>query len=96
LRLALWLSATLPVALGYVVGMIDGLVERSIRRCCGGRESATLYHRAKYAIAGVVGMWLFTYLCIPITLELQSGAWVTAGALGAMSRLQWKYYKKYV
>ncbi|MBK9705417.1 MAG: DUF4400 domain-containing protein, partial [Betaproteobacteria bacterium] len=54
LRFALWLSAILPVALGYAVGMIDGLVERSIRRHSGGRESATLYHRAKYAIAGVI------------------------------------------
>jgi hypothetical protein len=96
LRLALWLSAILPVALSYVGGMIDGLVERSIRRCCGGRESATLYHRAKYAAAGAVGLWLFTYLCIPITFELQSGAWVTACAIGATSRMQWKYYKKYV
>lgn len=36
LRLALWLSAILPVALSYAVGMIDGLIERSIRRYSGG------------------------------------------------------------
>ena len=96
LRVALWLSAIVPLALGYAVGLIDGLVERSIRRYCGGRESATLYHRAKYAIAGVIGLWLFTYVCLPITFELQGGSWVTAGAIGVMSRLQWKYYKKYV
>jgi hypothetical protein len=95
MRLALWLAAILPLAFGYVVGLIDGLVERSIRRHCGGRESATLYHRAKYAIAGMVGFWLFTYVCVPIAFELQSGSWVTAGAIGVMSRLQWKYYKKY-
>ena len=69
LRLALWLSAMPPVALGYAVGMIDGLVERSIRRYSGGRESATLYHRAKYAIAGVVGLSLFVYVCVPVTFE---------------------------
>ena len=96
LRLALWLSAIVPIALGYVLGMIDGLVERLIRRHCGGRESATLYHRAKYAIAGAVGLWLFVYVCMPITFELQNGSWAAAGAIGAMSRLQWKYYKKYV
>ena len=96
LRLAMWLSAILPLALSYAVGMIDGLVERSIRRYSGGRESATLYHRAKYAIAGAVGLWLFVYVCMPITFELQNGSWVAAGAIGAMSRLQWKYYKKYV
>lgn len=57
LRLALWLSAILPAALGYSVGLVDGLVERSIRRYSGGRESATLYHRAKYAIASAIGLW---------------------------------------
>ncbi len=96
LRLALWLSAIMPVTLGYAVGMIDGLVERSIRRYSGGRESATLYHRAKYAIAGTVGLWLFVYVCVPITLELQGGSWVTAAVIGLLSRLQWKYYKKYI
>ena len=79
LRLALWLSAIVPIALGYAVGMIDGLVERSIRRYSGGRESATLYHRAKYAIAGAVGLWLFVYVCVPMTFELQWGSWVAAG-----------------
>jgi len=96
LRLALWLSAILPAVLGYAVGMVDGLVERSIRRYCGGRESATLYHRAKYAIAGVVGLWLFVYVCLPIPLELRWGSWVVAGVIGVLARLQWKYYKKYV
>ncbi|MBK7592021.1 MAG: DUF4400 domain-containing protein [Betaproteobacteria bacterium] len=96
LRLALWLSAILPVALGYAVGMIDGLVERSIRRYSGGRESATLYHRAKYAIAGVVGLSLFVYVCVPMTFELQCGSWAMAALIGVLSRLQWKYYKKYV
>ena len=96
LRLALWLSAILPVALGYAVGMIDGLVERSIRRYCGGRESATLYHRAKYAIAGVVGLSLFVYVGVPTTFELQWGSWVMAAGVGVLSRLQWKYYKKFV
>jgi hypothetical protein len=96
LRLALWLSAIVPIALGYAVGMIDGLVERSIRRHSGGRESATLYHRAKYAIAGAVGSWLFVYVCIPMTFELKCGSWATAAVIGLLSRLQWMYYKKYV
>lgn len=96
LRLALWLSAIVPLAVGYVVGMIDGLVARSIRRHSGGRESATLYHRAKYAIAGAVGLWLFVYVCLPMSFELPWGSWVAAVVIGLLSRLQWKYYKKYV
>ena len=96
LRLALWLSAIAPIVLGYAVDMIDGLVERSIRRYSGGRESATLYHRAKYAIAGAVGLWLFAYVCLPMPIELRSSSWVAAAVIGLLSRLQWKYYKKYV
>ena len=51
---------------------------------------------AWYAMASAFGLWLFTYVCVPTTFELQSGTWVMAGAIGGMSRLQWKYYKKYV
>ena len=61
-----------------------------------GRESATLYQRAKYAIAGMVGLWLFVYVCVPMTIELQCGSWGTAALIGVLSRLQWKYYKRYV
>ena len=32
----------------YVVSAADGLTQRAIRRACGGRESASLYHRAKH------------------------------------------------
>jgi Tfp pilus assembly major pilin PilA len=28
--------------------------------------------------------------------ELQWGSWVAAAVIGVLSRLQWKYYKKYV
>lgn len=96
LRLALWLSAILPVAMGYAVGMVDGLVERLARRYGGGRESATLYHRAKYAMTAVVGAWLFAYACVPMRVDLGLGAWAVSAIIAVLSRLQWKYYKKYV
>lgn len=41
-----------------------------------------------------LALWLFTYVCVPTTFGLESGTWVMAGAIGLMSRLQWKYYKK--
>jgi hypothetical protein len=40
----------------YAVGTVDGLTERAIRRSCGGRESASLYHRAKYLQMAVLGL----------------------------------------
>ena len=96
LRIALWLSAIVPVVLAYAVGMIDGLAERSIRRYSAGRESATIYHRAKYAITSVVGFWLFVYVCLPMPFELGSGSWAVAAVVGVLARSQWKYYKKFV
>ena len=32
----------------YLVAAADGLTQRAIRRACGGRESASIYHRAKH------------------------------------------------
>ena len=47
-RLAtLVLTAPLLVLI-YIVAGVDGLTQRAIRRASGGRESASLYHRAKH------------------------------------------------
>jgi hypothetical protein len=40
----------------YMVGSVDGLTERAIRRSCGGRESASLHHRAKYLQMASLGL----------------------------------------
>ena len=49
----------------YVAGTADGLTERGIRRSCGGRESASLYHRAKYLQLVVLGLGGLTLLVWP-------------------------------
>ena len=79
----------------YAVGAADGFAQRAIRRACGGRESAGLYHRAKYlqvAVLGLGGVGLLLWpgpvqweLCVPL------GAVLTGGLAGA----QWAYYKKH-
>ncbi|MBL8511655.1 MAG: DUF4400 domain-containing protein [Betaproteobacteria bacterium] len=96
LRLMLALSATPLLAIAYAVGMVDGLVERSIRRYSGGRESSSLYHRAKYLIAGSVGVTTVGYLCLPLSVSLPSIAMPLAVITCGLSRVQWKYYKKYL
>ena len=40
----------------YAVDAADGLTQRAIRRSCGGRESATSDHRAKYLQMAVLGL----------------------------------------
>jgi len=80
----------------YVVGTVDGLTERGIRRSCGGRESASLYHRAKYLQIVVLGLGGVIILMWPGTI-----AWVqvTAGMAvgsGMLARGQWANYKKHL
>lgn len=80
----------------YAVGIVDGLTERAIRRSCGGRESASLYHRAKYFQMAVLGLGGVTLLVWPGPV-----AWATVVGLivvvsGALARQQWAYYKKHL
>jgi len=80
----------------YAVGTVDGLTERAIRRSCGGRESASLYHRAKYlqmAVLGLGGVALLMWpglvlweVCVPLGVALTGG----------LASVQWAYYKKHM
>ena len=68
-RLAV-LILTLPTfVLFSVVGLIDGLVRRDLRRWGGGRESSYLYHYAKKSIWRFVLIAAITYLALPISLH---------------------------
>jgi hypothetical protein len=50
-------AAALPlVLLAAAVGAVDGLVARARRKACAGRESASLFHRAKFAVSFVAIM----------------------------------------
>jgi len=80
----------------YAVGTADGLTERAIRRSCGGRESASLYHRAKYlqmAVLGLGGVVLSVWPG-PVAWELCAGLIVIV--TGGLGRQQWAFYKKHL
>ena len=80
----------------YAVGTVDGLTERAIRRSCGGRESASLYHRAKYlqmAVLGLGGVALLVWPG-PVAWELCAGLIVVV--TGGLARQQWAFYKKHL
>ncbi len=78
-----------------LLGLIDGLVQRRIRQENAGRESAGLYHRAKYWRSGIAWSSLLVYLCLPVAV---SPLWLTLPAIAAavMTFLQAKYLKKYL
>lgn len=95
-RLAILLGMLPLVALIYAVARIDGHAERLIRRACAGRESASLYHRAKYMQYGLLGMLLIALLCLPIALNPSISMLVFVIALAVLARVQGAYYKKYL
>jgi integrating conjugative element membrane protein (TIGR03747 family) len=68
-RLAILFLTSPAFALFAVVGLIDGLVRRDLRRWGGGRESSYLYHHAKENIWRFVLIAAITYLALPMSLH---------------------------
>lgn len=95
-RLANLATALPMLGLVYCVASADGLAVRAIRRARGGRESASLYHRAKHWQVAVLAMSAAVALLAPVSIDLR---WIwLPGALivGMLTRLQWAYYKKHL
>ena len=95
-RVALLGSGVPLLALIYVVALVDGLVQRAVRRASGGRESSSLYHRAKYLqILGAAGV-LALVLLLPISADPR---WVGVPAIvliALAARVQGSFYKKHL
>ena len=51
------------------VGLVDGLVQRDLRRWGGGRESSFVYHYAKRSNTVFVGSAAILYLAMPVSLH---------------------------
>lgn len=91
------LGMTVPLYfLVYFVGATDGLTQRAIRRACGGRESGSLYHRAKHLQVALIVVAVLTWLLWPFVTDIRWTSLPLAVALGFLSRLQWAYYKKHL
>ncbi len=69
LRLAI-LTLAMPVfVLFSLVALVDGLVQRDLRRWGGGRESSFVYHYVKKAALPLVVMAWVIYLALPFSLH---------------------------
>ena len=68
-RSAICVSALTGFVLVGLVAFVDGLVERDIRRACGGIESAMLYHRAKRLLVPILFLSFGGYLTAPISIH---------------------------
>jgi integrating conjugative element membrane protein (TIGR03747 family) len=68
-RLTVLALATPVFLLFSLVGLIDGLVQRDLRRWGGGRESSYLYHYAKGSVwAFLIAAWII-YLAMPVSIN---------------------------
>ena len=91
----LCLAAPLFVLLVWV-GLVDGLVQRDLRRWGGGRESSYVYHYAKRSNVVFVALAGFIYLAMPFTIHpamvLVPFATACAGSIGLTA----SRFKKYL
>ena len=80
----------------YLVAAADGLTQRAIRRACGGRESASLYRRAKHMQVMLVAMGGVLVLIQPVSIDPRLVGDPVALLVGILARLQWACYKKHL
>jgi hypothetical protein len=91
------LTLMLPIlVLAYTVGAADGLTQRAIRCASGGRESGSLYHRAKHLQVVIVLTVFLGLAAWPAPLNSLLVAMALAVDVGVLARMQWTYYKKYL
>jgi uncharacterized protein DUF4400 len=95
-RLAMLAFMVPLLMLIYLVAAADGLTQRAIRRASGGRESASLYHRAKHLQVAGLAIGLLTMLISPGAFNWLRVGMLLAAFVGVLTRLQWAYYKKHL
>lgn len=95
-RTALYLASLPLLALLAGVALADGLVARARRKACAGRESASLYNRAKLAVSFVAILGYVACVGAPSMVQ-RSRLLLPLVLLVALAiRLQVAYYKKYL
>jgi len=95
-RIALLLAGVPLIGLCCVAAAADGLVLRAIRRHCGGRESASLYHRAKHLQILLAATLLSAELLTPFSIDPRWYWCPIAGLMAMAAQVQCRYYKKHL
>jgi len=95
-RIATLLMMMPMLALVYGVAMVDGLVQRAVRRACGGRESGSIYHRAKHLQVVILTAIVTTFLIWPSSVNPLPILGVAVASTAVLVRIQWSYYKKHL
>ncbi|PIQ43241.1 MAG: hypothetical protein COV52_01870 [Gammaproteobacteria bacterium CG11_big_fil_rev_8_21_14_0_20_46_22] len=80
-----------------MIGLIDGLAQRHIRRAAAGRESALIYHNAKPLVMLSLLLGIFIDLVLPISVA--NAEWIllaSAFLFGVAIQVTAKTFKKYL
>lgn len=80
----------------YAIGATDGVSQRAIRQAQAGRESASLYHRAKYAQVVVVATGVGGVLVWPTPVSWGLCSLSVSVFVAVLAAGQWAFYKKHV
>jgi integrating conjugative element membrane protein (TIGR03747 family) len=95
-RVAILVLALPVFGLAGLVGLVEGLVARDLRRWGGGRESSFVYHWAKRtAIPFLVLAWV-AYLAMPFSLHPTIIVLPCAAAFGLSLSITASTFKKYL
>jgi len=91
------LLLTLPLsAMAALVGLVDGLVQRDLRRFGAGRESGFVYHRARALIRPIMLTPWVLYLALPVSISPLAILLPGALLLGLTVNVTAATFKKYV
>ncbi len=94
-RIAVIVLSLPSFVLFALVGMIDGLVERDLRRRGGGRESSVMYNLARKSILPLFVLSCVMYLSLPINMHPAIIIMPFALGCGVLTRVTFERFKKY-
>ncbi|WP_111414517.1 TIGR03747 family integrating conjugative element membrane protein [Billgrantia lactosivorans] len=83
-------------ALAGLVGVVDGLVRRDLRRFGAGRESAFIYHHAKRMVGPVFVVGWIIYLSVPFAIHPNVFLLPCAALFGLLVSVATGSFKKYL
>ncbi|MEQ1636803.1 MAG: TIGR03747 family integrating conjugative element membrane protein [Methylococcales bacterium] len=96
IRLAVLVLSSPAFILLALIGAVDGLTQRDIRRWGGGRESAFIYHWAKKLIVPCLGLPWVIYLAMPVSIHPNFIVLPFAVLLALSVRIMASTFKKYL
>lgn len=96
LRLFILLLTAPLFILTTLLGIVDGLVRRDIRRFGSGYESGFIYHHARQAIRPVFLLPWMIYLALPFSINPDVILLPAAGFLGVVVSIAVGSFKKYL